>query len=190
MLALHAAALFFCARGNDPGLPMPAIFDETITLVRKGEKIPAETLAQCEKAYKKYVADLFVENDVANADYYPASAWFFLEADRMNYFMVHVKMSIIQPEKYLKTFQEWGMLTTCHEGFKRLRLTDDSTLVLLCSICSAVKKGDEEYMVSAYKELLEKDPFLARHLLKFYTDPNTRFLQLIKGLPKPEVKGK
>jgi len=195
-LALHTAALFFCAHGQDPGLPMPAIFDETIALVRKGEKIPKETLEQCEKAYKQYVADLHVENDVAQdvADDFAANGHWrwrnFLEADRMNYFMAYVKMSIIQPEKYLNMFQEWGMLTTCHEGFKRLRLTDDSALVLLCSICAAVKKGDEEYMVSAYKELLEKDPFLARHLLKFYTDPNTRFLQLIKDLPKPDLEKK
>ena len=183
MLALHAVALCFCARGAETGLPMPAIFDETITQVRKGEKIPRETLQQCELALTRYVADLHVENDVAD----PMD---FLEADRMNYFMAHMKLEIAYPDKYLNQYRNWRLVKTCHEGFKRARLTDDSAFLTFCSIFSSLEQGDDAYTLAAYKELLEKDPFLARHTLKLFKNPNGRFLQLIKDLPKPEAEGK
>ena len=181
LLALHAMAPCFCARGMDTGLPMPAIFDETIARIRKGEKIPAETIRQCMREYQRYFEALRVENDV---DF----AWDFLEADRLNYIMAGLKMSIIAPETHLRYSEKWRFGGIFHERLKRMRLADDSTFLLFCSVLSALGKGDDEDVVSTYKELLEKDPFLANHILNIYKDPNGQFRQLVKDLPKPKVK--
>ena len=182
----------FYARGMDPGVPMPSVFDEAIQQIRNGRKISSETLQQCEQEGKKYFFTLYVENDVHEV-------WDMLESDRVNYFIMVLKWSIIAPEKYMDSFGEMYLMNCLQDAIKRRRLIDDDPFLTLSLIFPAVVQNDLDTAIAAYKELLEKDPFLARHAVKCHevrssvkniNERNAEFLALAKELPPPPKETK
>lgn len=174
----------FYSKNMDPGLPMPPIFDEVIQQIRNGVKISSETVQQCKEASWTYFYDLLIENDVQKP-------WDMLEADRVNYFMVMIKRSFISPEECMGTFGNMHLLNFLPDAIKRRQLVDDDPFLILCSIFPAVAQKDFDKAVEIYKELLGKDPLLARHALKCHEFPypynvdnerNAKFLKLAKAL--------
>ena len=178
-------------RNMDPGVPMPPILDEAIQQIRKGGKVLDETIQQCVQESNRYFYSQKVENDVQETRD-------MLESDRVNYFVVCLKLAIISPENYTYKFGDWHLMYHLTDAIKRRRLVDDAPFLILCAIFPATGTGDFDTAIAAYKELLERDPFLARWAIKWHEIPysyqasnerNAKFLKLAKALPPPQ-KGK
>jgi len=178
----------FYSKNMDPGIPTPPILDETILLVRNGQKVSNETVEKCVQANKAYYSDVFLENDVQRS-------WDLLEADRVNVVIVEIKLSVISPEKHLYVSAEYRHLFTfLPDAIKRRRLVDDDPFLALCAIFPAVMFGDFDSAIEAYTYLLEKDPFLAHHAVKCHeargshdvgNERSAEFLKRVKALPSP-----
>ena len=149
------------AYGMDPGLPPPPILDEVVQQVRAGVRISTNTVQQSQKEFWKYFSALQIENDVQDS-------WSMLESDRINYFMAGLKLSILSSGIENYRFAGSHVMKFLYEPIKRRRLTDDNPFLTLCFILPAADQADFDGARAAYKELLEKDPFLARYFAKHH----------------------
>ncbi len=169
----------------DDTVPHPPMFDELIARIRNGETITQNEKEVCNDIGDDYVNDLRIANDELKIHD-------FLTADRVMYYMSCVKMSIIYPEKFDRLAASSAECMTTFKGFQQLRQSDKDTMTTLSCIIPAVKSNEIDYAVTAYKELLENDPFLASYAYRWLQrDSNVvsnakTFLEQIKSLPLPK----
>ena len=181
----------FYPKSMDSGISMPPVLDEAIRQIRNGKKISAETLQQCIQASTTYFSEVYFENNVQQS-------WDLLESDRVNVLIVQFKLAIIAPERYDYAFGDMEVMKYLQDAIKRRRLVNEDPFLTLCLIFPSVASEDFDGAVAAYKELLGKDPFLARYAVKALNVPhsfirarerNMKFLQLISAPPAPTVRG-
>jgi len=194
------AAQFLFAYSREDAVPLPKIQDEMIDKLRRGEVLTDADKQACRRAYTQYRNAVSVanNNNVSNDMFVPRC----LEADRMGCYIVIVKQAfILNNFTYPMTI---FLREATYPNFKKQHLIDDDPFVALCCVLGALATPirDFDYAVIAYKDLLEKDPFLAKTAYSWIetfptvygkhvgTDPelNKKFLDTVKQLPEREAK--
>ena len=182
------------AYNREDAVPIPAIYDTLIEKFRRGEKISEEEKQMSLAESREYRLAIDIANNTGEKD-----EW--LEADRMGYYLGFVKHTILFEQKKYPMYDL--MRGNTARGFIKQYLIDDDPYVAFCRVITAVEISvrDLDGAVNAYKDLLERDIFLADIAKKwieetitvkhFTTDPefNKKFLDTIAKLPETQKDG-
>ena len=166
-LACAAAAQSISAYNREDAIPLPMMYDTLFEKFRRGEKISeAEKQAAIDES-NQYRTAVDIANNTSNIN-----EW--LEADRMGYYLMHVKHAILFPPDRMR--DNYPMTHYLRDftapGFKKQHVVDDDPFVAFCHVITALPSGvrDLDGAVNAYNDLLERDAFLAGIAKKWIAD--------------------
>jgi len=174
------------AYNREDAVPLPALQDEMIAKLRRGETVTEAEKRACTDACSEHLTEVSVANNVLVEHDDMTDC---LEADRMGRYIVIVKQIIIlqrgRDGGYAMSTRLRGK--TVHQSFKKQHTVDNDPFVAFALVLNALDRevNDLDGAVAAYTDLLEKDPFLAGFARGWIgaEGGQKKFLDAIKKLP-------
>ncbi len=139
--------------------PFESFIEDFLQNMREGQHLTQDDRERANRRFSSYFNELSAKHGVQ-------SNYRFGEPDRTEFYVNAVKMAIIDPNKHGGWPVRSGISRMVYRNLQQqIKEEFDAYRLLSAALPALQETGNSGYAIKAFETLLEKDPFLAKHLV-------------------------